>query len=242
MPLLDHFHPPLAPRRHWESFHTAWAAHIADALNKQPLPENYFAEEHSHVGGRVEIDVATLEERSSGPLSKDGATATLPAQVWTPPAPSLVMPGLFPDNFEVLVFNEEGGARLVAAIELVSPGNKDRQECRRAFATKCANYLYQGIGLVIVDVVTSRQANLHDEIIQIMGNRDDHRLSFATNLYGVAYRPIKRNQEEQIDVWSATLAVGQPLPVLPLSLAADLCLPLDLEATYMDTRQHRRLA
>ena len=95
---------------------------------------------------------------------------------------------------------------------------------------------------MVVDVVTSRQANLHDEIIQIMGNRDDHRLSFATNLYGVAYRPIKRNQEEQIDVWSATLAVGQPLPVLPLSLAADLCLPLDLEATYMDTRQHRRLA
>jgi hypothetical protein len=242
MPLLDHFHPPLAPRRHWESFHTAWAGYIAELLNEQLLPDNYFAEEHSHVGGRVEIDIATLEETSPGSSSKDGTTATLPTQVWTPPAPSLVMPGLFPDSFEVLVFYEEGGARLVAAVELVSPGNKDRQESRRAFATKCANYLYQGIGLVVVDVVTNRQANLHDEIIQVMGNRDEYRLSFATNLYGVAYRPIKRNQEEQIDVWSATLAVGQPLPVLPLSLAADLCLPLDLEATYTDTRQHRRLA
>jgi hypothetical protein len=242
MPLLDHFHPPLAPQRHWESFHTAWAGYIAESLNEKLLPDDYFAEEHCHVGGRVVIHVATLEERSPGPSSKDGVTAILPAQVWTPPAPSLVMPGLFPDSFEVLVFDEEGGARLVAAIELVSPGNKDRQESRPAFATKCANYLYQGISLVVVDVVTSRQANLHDEIIQIMGNRGEYRLSFATNLYGVAYRPIKRNQEEQIDVWSATLAVGQPLPVLPLSLAADLCLPLDLEATYMDTRQHRRLA
>ena len=242
MPLLDHFHPPLAPRRHWESFHTAWAGYISEALNEKLLPDHYFAEEHSHVGGRVEIDVATVEERTPSPSSKDGATATLPAQVWTPPAPSLVMPGLFPDSFEVLVFYEEGGARLVAAIELVSPGNKDRQESRRAFATKCANYLYQGIGLIIVDVVTNRQANLHDEIIQVMGSPDEYRLSFATNLYGVAYRPIKRNQEEQIDVWSTALAVGQPLPVLTLSLAADLCLPLDLEATYMDTRHHRRLA
>ncbi len=30
MPLLDHFHPPMAPRRHWESFHVNWAGAIAD--------------------------------------------------------------------------------------------------------------------------------------------------------------------------------------------------------------------
>jgi hypothetical protein len=152
------------------------------------------------------------------------------------------MPGIFPDQFEVQIFHEEGGARLVAAIELISPGNKDRPEGRRAFATKCANYLYQGISLVIVDVVTSRQANLHDEIIRVMEAPDQYRLSFATNLYAVAYRPIKRNQEEQIDVWPAALSVDRPLPILPLSLSVDLCLPLDLEATYMDTREHRRLA
>jgi hypothetical protein len=241
MPLLDHFHPPLAPRRHWESFHSAWAAHIADALNKQLLPENYFAEEHSHVGGRMEIDVATSEELSAEPSTKDGTTATLQARVWTPPEPALVMPGIFPDHFEVLVFHEEGGARLVAAIELISPGNKDRPECRRAFAAKCANYLYQDISLVIVDVVTSRQANLHDEIIRIMEAGEEYKLTFDTNLYAVAYRPINRHEVEQIDIWPATLSLDRPLPILPLSLAANLCLPLDLEATYMDTRDHRRL-
>jgi len=47
MPLLDHFHPPLAPRRHWESFHVNWAGAIADALNESLLPEGYFAEEHA---------------------------------------------------------------------------------------------------------------------------------------------------------------------------------------------------
>ena len=51
----------------------------------------------------------------------------------------------------------EGGARLVAAIELVSPANKDRAAHRRAFAT-CASHLCQGVGLVIVDIVTSWQA------------------------------------------------------------------------------------
>lgn len=35
MPLLDHFHPPLHPRHHWESFHSNWATRLADALNDQ---------------------------------------------------------------------------------------------------------------------------------------------------------------------------------------------------------------
>jgi hypothetical protein len=60
MPLLDHFHPPLSQRRHWESFHSAWATALVDALNEDWLPEGYFAEEMITVGGRVEIDVATL--------------------------------------------------------------------------------------------------------------------------------------------------------------------------------------
>ena len=29
MPLLDHFHAPLSPQRHWESFHVNWAGAIA---------------------------------------------------------------------------------------------------------------------------------------------------------------------------------------------------------------------
>ncbi|VTU01378.1 unnamed protein product [Gemmataceae bacterium] len=36
MPLLDHFRPPLFPRRHRESFHVTWAGAIADVLILQP--------------------------------------------------------------------------------------------------------------------------------------------------------------------------------------------------------------
>ena len=62
----------------------------------------------------------------------------------------MVMPALFPDSVEVLVYNMESGYTLVAAVELVSPGNKDRPEAGTSFAAKCATYLREGVGLLTV--------------------------------------------------------------------------------------------
>src|SRR5437868_7206685 len=139
MPLLDHFHPPLFPRRHWESFHVNWAGAIADVLNQRLLPEGYFAEEHVHFGPRVEIDVSTWAEGGASTDATGNVTiATAPVRVWSPPAPNFVLPGAFPDSVEILVFQAEGGATLVASVELVSPSNKDREAHRRGFTTKCA--------------------------------------------------------------------------------------------------------
>jgi hypothetical protein len=121
MPLLDHFHPPLAPHRQWESFPVNWAGAIADVLNESLSPEGDFAEEHAQLGPRVEIDLATFEP-AEPPGRLTAATATLPPRAWSPPAPALVVPAAFPGAVEVLVFESEGGTRLVAAIELVSPG------------------------------------------------------------------------------------------------------------------------
>lgn len=242
MPLLDHFHPPLHPRRHWESFHVNWAGAIADALNQRLLPEGYFAEEHAHSGARVEIDVATFADGTADAAApRAGGTATLPPRLWVPPVPAFVMPAVFPDRFEVLVFESEGGASLVAAIELISPANKDRASHRQAFAVKCASYLQEGIGLLIIDIVTSRQANLHNDLIQLLGHDPRMALPADALLYTVAYRPIVRDNQEQTDVWTANLEVGRPLPVMPLALTAELALPIDLEATYVAACERRRL-
>jgi Protein of unknown function (DUF4058) len=242
MPLLDHFHPPLHPRRHWESFHVNWAGAIADALNQGLLPEGYFAEEQAHAGARVEIDVATFADANAEELAPQiGGVATVPARVWAPPAPAFVMPAAFPDRFEVLVFEMEGGANLVAAIELISPANKDRASHRQAFAVKCASYLQEGVGLLIIDIVTSRQANLHNDMIRLLGHDSAMALPADALLYAVAYRPIVRDKQEQVDVWTANLKVGQALPVMPLALNAVLSLPIDLEATYLAACQRRRL-
>src|SRR5712691_6526093 len=99
-------------------------------------------------------------------------------------------------------------ARLVAAVELVSPRNKDRPESRRSFAAKCAAYLQRGIGLIVVDIVTGRQFNLHNELVQLLMLGEEFTLPAEALLYALAYRPIRRKETDLIDVWPATLALG----------------------------------
>jgi Protein of unknown function (DUF4058) len=237
MPLLDHFHPPLSERRHWEAFHARWASAIADFLNEQGLPENLFAEPTVHIGGQAQVDVATFDSAptTNGPT----ATGTLPQSAKVS-KPAWVIPAVFTDSFKVQIINTEGGPRLVAAIELVSPRNKDRPQSRRAFAVKCANYLCQGIPFIVIDVVTSRSANLHNEIMELM-QTDNFRLSAETSLYATAYRPVRRDSREEIDVWPETLRVGERLPSLPLFVGADLSVQLDFEASYQETCRRLRV-
>jgi hypothetical protein len=242
MPLLDHFHPPLFPIRHWESFHGYWASAIGEKLNQEVLPPGYFAEMQVHIGSRVEIDVATFDLSARAAARSEGGIATLEPQVWAPPAPALVMPAVFPDEIEIQVFDTATGATLVAAIELISPGNKDRPETRRAFAAKCASYLQQGIGLIIVDIVTDRRANLHDELIRLMGLAEPYLFPAETAIYAVAYRPARRSTGgDQIDLWLSPLAVGQSLRLVPLALRNAATVPVDLEATYTQARHRSRL-
>jgi hypothetical protein len=237
MPLLDHFRPPLSQRRPWESFHTTWASALADHLNQGLLPPGYIALEQIHAGAPAEIDVATWSESDTG-----GGTATATRTVWVPAAAPVVLPALFPESCTVEIQASEGGRTLVAALELVSPANKDRDSKRRLFAAKCATYLARGVALVVIDVVTTRQNNLHNELIDLMGLDPAFRLPATSSLYAVAYRPLRREQTNQIDTWPTVLQVGEALPAVPLSLGADLCLRLDLEASYQDACQRRKLA
>jgi hypothetical protein len=121
MPLLDHFHPPLHPIHHWEPFHSNWATRIADALGEL-LPSEFMAEEHTHGGGNLEIDVATMER--GAPLTNGGPATTTAAALYTPPVAPLVMPAVIADNFEVRVFSLTSGLTLVAAIEAGQSGQQ----------------------------------------------------------------------------------------------------------------------
>lgn len=246
MPLLDHFHPPLSEQRHWESFHATWVGSIADDLNRT-LPPGYFAEEQVHAGMSIEVDVRTFQSppSQSAPTDKgNGAIGVVtPATVWAPPVPAATIPAVFADDFEVRVISaREGGPSLVAAVELISPANKDREDTRRAFATKCASYLYQSVAVVIVDVVTTRLANLHQEVLDLLGSPEAASLPPDARLYAAAYRPIRRADRDAVDCWLAPLTVGAGLPSLPLWVNATLAVRLDLEATYTDACLRRRIA
>lgn len=241
MPLLDHFHAPLHPQRHWEAFHSRWASAIADALNADLLPPDYFAEPETHASGRVEIDVATFEASGESGAAGGLATATLPTRVWSAPSAAVSIPCVFPGAFRVRVFRNEGGAVLVGAIELASPSNKDRAEERRAFAAKCANYLYEGVSLVILDVVTNRHGNLHNDLVDLMQCDSTFHVGHEQSLYAVGYRPVHRELADVVDIWPTELFLGQPLPTLPLYLRGDVCVPVELEATYNDASRRLRL-
>jgi hypothetical protein len=236
MPLRDHFHPPLSMIRHWESFHGLWSAEIVRTLNRGVLPEDCFAEAQVHVGSQVEIDVAAFEQSSAN--GKNGGAAVA---AWAPPKATLVMPAVFPDVIEVQVLRNFGGATLVGAIELVSPGNKDRPETRQAFVAKCATYLQQGIGLVVVDVVTERQANLHNELIRFLQQPDNFALPASAMLYATSYGPRRLKDGDQIELWLEDFQVGKPLPTMPLLLRGLATIPVDLEGTYQRTCDDSRL-
>jgi Protein of unknown function (DUF4058) len=137
------------------------------------LPTNYTAAPQIHLGGAVEIDVATYEGQTHGDVVANGnggvATAT-----WTATEPTLRVEAEPPelDEYEVRVYDMERGRTLVAAIELVSPSNKDRPETRQAFVTKCAALLQQKVSITIVDLVTSREANLYAELLEFIRQKD----------------------------------------------------------------------
>ena len=67
------------------------------------------------------------------------------------------------------MFADDGDPRLTAAIELLSPRNKDRPQARQAFAVKCVGYLQQGSSVVVVDTVTTRRADLNAAILSLLG-------------------------------------------------------------------------
>jgi hypothetical protein len=224
MPLLDHFHPPLSENRHWESFQANWAGEIMATLNQEVMPKGYFAEIPVHFGGCVEV-------------ADDGVVIVQPGLA----SDVVLMPAVFPDEIEVQIIQRSGGPTLVAAIELISPRNKDRPEARRAFAAKCVAYLQLGIGLLIIDVVTERRANLHDELIQLLEQEAAYRFPGHSLLYSVAYRPLRTESAgDQIEIRPVALGLGETLPTMPLALRDGPLVLVDLEATYTRTR-HRTM-
>lgn len=230
-------------RRHWHAFHNAWATYIASYLN-QRLPEGYFAEANVQFG--IEIDVATFEEPGPGPGSDPALGEAIDRQPagsskgWSAPVPTQTVPiSIITDIVEVLVFDRQAGPTLTGAIELVSPANKDRPAHRDAFVSKCAAYLQQGIGLVIVDVVTDRRANLHEDLLARL--QSPGTVPLDAELYAVAYRPVKRAGQPSLDIWQESLAVGRSLPTMPLWLPGNLALPVDLDATYNRTCREQRI-
>jgi hypothetical protein len=231
MPLRDHFHAPLRNDLEWHSFHHTWATFIAVNLNLS-LPEGFRAAPNVQTG--IEVDVATFGS-ARGAMTPDPVHPQ-----WQPTEATATMPfELAGDAAEVLIHAYRDGRYLAGAIELVSEGNKDRAEAREAFIAKCETYLQRGAGVIIVDAVTTRSANLHDELMARIGGPDI--VPWGERLYATAYRPMGKNGSARLSIWRESLALGSPLPTMPLWLLYGPGVPVYLEATYEDTFRQLRL-
>ncbi len=246
MPLRDHFRPPLDDWTSWDGFHGLWPGLIVVDLSRR-LPRHFVAAPNIHLGSAIEIDVAAFE---SGPFEatpiggndEGGGVATA---TWAPPQPTLAAASNppYPDEYEVRVYDTRRGRRLVAAVEIVSPSNLDRPQHRREFVAKCAALIQSRVSVAIVDIVTARTASLYAELIDHLGLVDPSLTGEPPPTYAAACRSTRQGDARRlIEAWSHPLAIGLPLPTLPLWLAENLAVPLELEASYEETCRVLRIA
>ncbi len=241
MPLRDHFRPPFTERASWEAVHGGWPMVIVQQLGRL-LPRTYAAEPRVHLGAQFEIDVATYEQLGSDRGSGPGAPPS-DEGAWAVTQPTLTMETELADTDEyaVRVYDGRRNRRLVASVELISPANKDRPEARAQFVSKCAALLRQSVSVVLVDLVTHRGSNLYAELLDLVGGRDPSLGERPPATYAAACRWRPRGVRMWLEAWAMPLAIGGPLPTLPLWLTEDLAVPLDLESSYEQTCRDLRI-
>ena len=207
-------------------FHQRWISSITDALNGGGLPPEFMAMAEQ-VTGRPIPDVVALQTKRQ----KDGSGL---GGVALAPAPSARLIQKF-DQVDYAkrkdrVIIRHGRGRVVAIIELVSPGNKDSRHAIRSFVEKAADILTQGIHLVVVDLFppTPRDPQgIHKAIWDEFGDMPfdflpDKPLTVASYIGG-----------DSPTAYVESVGVGDPLPSIPLFLTEYDHVPCPLEATYM---------
>ena len=206
------------------------------------LPERYVAAPRVHLGSEFEVDICAYEQVDGDRRGDEvGAFATSSAWAATQPTLTLETELADTDEYEVRVYDTRHNRRLVAAVELISPSNKDRARARAQFVSKCAALLRQSVSVVLVDVVTIRNFDLYAELLEWVGGRDPALGEVPPATYAAACRWRPVGTRMTLEAWSQPLVVGNPLPVLPLWLSEELAVPLDLEASYEQTCRDLRI-
>lgn len=241
MPLRDHFHPPVSNRASWEEVHGMWPSMMALRLNEL-LPPDFRSGVNVHLGSLVEVDAGAFEHDNGGGYEGDPGGGAGGALAWEASAPAVLLDTdeLTPPEYEVRVYDMREGRRLVAAVEVVSPRNKDRETARDAFVSKCHALLQAGVCVAIVDPVTERHGNLYAALAERLGAAPP--AVSDEPLYAVSCRAVAGGGRYRVQAWAHALAVGAPLPTLPLWISDGRYVPLELERTYEATCRGLRIA
>lgn len=218
----------------FHDFHTVWIGQLRSALNEGLLPKGYYALAEQHAGQFI-TDILTLhaEPEPREPLSSDtGGTAVAEAPPRTQRKRTLAsVSAETTERRRSLAIRHVSGHHLIALIEIISPGNKDRAESVEAFIDKAATALRAGIHLLLIDLLPPSPHDpygMHGALVRKLEHNDlpydlpeSEPLTVASYL---AQRPA--------EVYFEHLAVGSDLPAMPLFLKAQRYINVPLAATY----------
>ena len=211
-------------------FHLEWVGALAGVLNRGLLPPNYYAMAEQIAGG-IGPDVLSLQRPSRDDGLGDGPAGGV-VLATTPPRVQLrfrAEPDVYAAKARTIVIRHVSKHRVIAMVEIVSPGNKNSRHGLRAFVEKAVYVLRGGIHLVIVDLFppgTRDPQGLHkaiwDEFIDSdFALPEEKRLTLASYIAG----PFP-------EAFIEPTMVGAALPEMPLFLTPEVYVPLPLEGTY----------
>lgn len=223
----------LVPAGIFHDFHHEWISAIKRTLNRGLLPGGYYALAEQIAGG-LGPDVLTLEgpaTDSASPTDVSGgavalALATAPPQVWHHARTEI---DIYAAKAKAVTIRHASDHRVVAVVEIVSPGNKSSRQSVRQFVEKAEELLRAAIHLLIIDLFspTARDPQgIHRAIWDQFLDSDfvlppDKPLTLAAYIGG----PIP-------ETFVNVTAVGLALPDMPLFLTQEEYVPLPLESTY----------
>ncbi len=199
----------------WHDFHLAWIAELRNALNSGLLPSDYYAQ----------------AEPIAGPLGPDVLPGGL-AVATAPPRTRMIAEAEMNDYVlerRTIIIRHASGDRIVALLELVSPGNKAARHALRSFVEKAVEALYRGYHLLIVDLFPPGPRDPHGIHAAIWGEFADAAFEQPTGepLTLVAYSAGQRKR-----AYLEPTAVGRTLIDMPLFLEPEIYINVPLEATY----------
>lgn len=220
----------------FHDFHHSWIEEIKRALNGGLLPPDYYAMAEQKAVG-FGPDVLTLqdsrsdddEDRSAAPLPPGGAGLLL-----SQPRARIIEKSdmsLYRRKQGTVAVRHVSDDRVIALIEVVSPGNKNSRNGLRAFVEKATELLDKGIQLLVLDLHPPGKRDpqgVHGAIWDAVGDAPytqpaDKPLTLA------AYE----TDTDEVMAYVEPVAVGDVLPDMPLFLVPGGHVLVPLEKTYL---------
>jgi hypothetical protein len=217
----------------FHAFHHDWITELARALNQGLLPDDYYALPEQQAAG-FGPDVLTLQTQLAGGAGVSGmpegeATTTT---VRTRPRTQFTAESdaeFYRRKKSSIAVRHVSGDRIVAMLEILSPGNKASRAAFRAFVDKACELLEHRIHLLIVDLLPPgpRDPNgVHAAIWQEIKD-EPFALPKDKPLTLVAYESDLTTR-----AYIEPIAVGEALPDMPLFVEAGAHVQVPLEITY----------